>query len=226
MSDSRFVTTTKTKPKDSSEYTVLILASVPGERMRTAPGIGLFPVDNTYLLDLQYKAIREVFPKGDVILISGASIGQIIERCPKGLRILENQNFLGSGETEELRLGLNACVTESVILLCGNVCTDTTALAQIKTRHSSILIDSNNFCEKEIGVTHNNSKAEHLSFGIPDKWCGLLHITGHELTQIRKFANIRTKSDAFLFDAINFSLSHDGLIYTVNNKGSVRRVTK
>lgn len=225
----RFITSTKTPLIDTAKYSVAILASLPLGRSLTGTPISLYPVNNRYnVLGAQYDAIKTVFPKSDVFLITGYNTHQIVGQKPNGLRIIENQKYQTCGEAEEVRLVLNAINTPSVITISGDLLFDETALNQIKTKHSSILIDPSIHDDSVVGTINNKSKLENMSYGIQNKWCGIAHFANKELFSLVQAANVKSKANLCLFELINYIIHHrHGIIYTVeHNAGYIQKVVK
>lgn len=224
----RFITTTKTKPGDSDKYSIVLLASLPQERMVYGPPISLYPVQGyNCVLEMQYHVIRTVFPYGHIYIVVGHNASQIINRCPKDIHIIENQRYEEFGETEELKLAINATITDSVITIGGNMVFDEQILTQAKTIHSSVIIDSESTDDGAVGVINNHSRLENLAFGLPKKWCYISHLMGKELDAMKSFVNTKSKSNLCMFEAINAITSKRGIIYTVErNKGLLQRIHK
>lgn len=224
----RFITTTKTKQIDSSNYSVVLLSSIPQERMVYGPAISLYPVNSTdTVLDAQYSAIRSIFPKSSVFLVVGHNASQVINRCPKGIHIIENQKYDECGECEELKLGVNASITDNIVVICGNIIFDEMALLQIKTNHSSVIIDRNSNDTGAIGLIDNQSRLESMSFGLADKWCGISLFRDKELSSLKSIVNTKSKSNICLFEVINGIITRKGIIYTIQHRqGSIQRIHK
>lgn len=224
----RYITTTKSQSNDSDKYSIILLASLPQERMVYGPPISLYPIQGyDSVLQMQCRVIRNVFPNGHIYIIVGHNANQIITKCPKDVHILENQKYNEFGEIEELKLGINAAITSSVITISGNIVFDEKILGQAKTPHSSIIIDSTSNDDGAVGIINNQSRLENMAFGLPTKWCYISHFVGKELDGIRGFVNIRNKSNLCMFEAINAITSKRGIIYTVErNDGLLQRIHK
>ena len=225
----RYITTTKNKQIDSGKYSILILASIPYEKMSYGPPVSLYQINAAQkLIDVQLEAISTCFPKSDIFMIAGHGISQIIPYKPKNLRVIENQKFEETGEVEELRLGLNSIVTESVITISANMIFNDITLNQVKTGHSSILVSSKIEEDGSVGtIVNTKSRLTNMGFGIPNKWCYISHFTGKELDILLNFVNTRSKANLCMFEAINSVINRHGLIYTVeHNNGLLKRIFK
>lgn len=224
----RFITTTKTPTIDSAKYSVIILSSIPvGRGLYTTP-ISMYPVNNREtVLDNQYNSIRNVFPRSDVLIVSGYNTNLIAVRKPKEVRLIENQNYTESSEVEEARLGVNATNTESVIFISGNILFSDETLNQIKTRPSAILIDRKSEEDGSVGTTDDKSKLENMSYGLMNKWCGISHLTGKELELFKHMVNAKSKTKLCLFEIFNLLIRKGSTIYTIDhNVGFLQRNIK
>lgn len=224
----RFITTTKIKQSDSSNYSIILLSSIPQERMLYSPPISLYPVDShNNVLSYQHKIIKAVFPKSEIFLVVGHNSSQVINKCPRDIHIIENQRWNELGEAEELKLGINATITESIIIISGNMIFDTSTLSQIKTTHSSILVNNKVNDDGAIGTINNNSKLENMAFGLDNKWQYISHFNGKELELLRSICNTKTKANLCSFECINKVINRGGIIYTIqHSEGFIQRIHK
>lgn len=226
--NNRFTVPIKSKTNDSSNTTVLILASIPNDRMKTMPSVSLMMVDKqNNVIDIQVEAIRTVYPKSDIILVTGHDATQVIEHRPTCVRIVENQMYETRGENEELRLALNNSTTDNILIISGNCIFNANALQHLKNHASCTLIDKNNQIDKDsLGVISNNSRVENIAYGVMDKWCYITYLEAREVRIIKKFASAKNKANMCLFEAINYVTSHGGIINTVGQQnGYLRRIT-
>lgn len=226
--NNRFTVPIKSKSNDSANTTVIILASIPNDRMKTMPSVSLMMVDKqNHVIDIQVEAIRTVFPKSDIVLVTGHDATQVIEHRPTCVRIVENQMYESRGENEELRLGLNNSTTDNTLIISGNCIFNSNALQHLKNHASCTLIDKRQQIDKDsLGVISNNGRVENIAYGVMDKWCYITYLEARETKILRKFASAKNKSNMCFFEAINYVTSHGGVINTVGQQnGYLRRIT-
>ncbi len=221
----RFIVPIKPVSQDSSNITVVILASTPNPRMKTMPPVSLMTVDKQHnVLDLQVESIVAAYPQAQIVLVAGHDIGQVVDRRPKNVRIVENPLYEMTGEVDELRLGLNNVTTEHVIIIDGNVIFNAAAIKQLRGHGSCTLVDRSNQIDKDcLGVISNNSKIENIAFGVQDKWCYITYLQNKEFTILRRFINVRSRGKLCVFESLNYVTSHGGLIYAVGQSGGYLR---
>jgi len=224
----RFTVPIKKKSNDSSNVTVVLLASIPNPRMKTMPSVSLLNIDKQHnVIDIQVEAIRAAYPKSDIILVTGHDSNQVIAKRPNGVRIIENQLYNDCGENEEIRLALNNSITECILLINGNCIFNASCLQQLRGHGSCTLVDTKGQMDSDsIGVIANGSKVENLAYGIESKWCYVSYIEGKEYDLLKKFSSLRNRSNMCMFESINYIVSNGGVIYTVEqNAGYLRKIS-
>lgn len=223
----RFILPIKPALTDSSNISVVILGSIPNDRMKTMPAVSLMMVNKQQsVIELQYESISAAYPKSEIILVSGHDSQQVIDKRPKRIRIVENQLFQECGEIEELKLAVNNVTTDSILIIKGNTIFDSNAIKQLRNHGSCTMIDRKDQMTKDsLGVISNSSKLENIAYGIEDKWCYTTYLEGKEFSMLRKFVNMRAKSKMCLFEALNYIVSNGGLIYCVGqHEGYLRQI--
>jgi hypothetical protein len=224
----RFTVPTKPKLGDTSNITAVILSSIANDRMKTMPPVSLMMVDRQHtVLDVQIEAIRTVFPKCEIALVVGHDAQQVIDKKPNYVRVIENVNHETLGEVEELRLAINNCVTDNIILISGNCIFNANALQHLRGHSSCTLVDKKNQIDKDsLGVISNGGRVENIAYGVQDKWCYITYLESREQTILRKFVSVRNRSNLCMFEGINYVLSNGGQIYAIGQQdGYLRRVT-
>lgn len=215
------------KPKDSSNVTCIILASMSLQGMKSMPSISLMSINKQQnILDVQIESVIATFPKAEIILVVGHDSNDVLNHKPKFVRAVENLLFDERGEGEEIRLSLNNTTTDSVLLIGGNCVFNSDAIQQLKGHGSCTLIDGKGQIDKDsLGVIHNNNRVENIVYGVSDKWCYITYLEGRELSLLRKFVSMRNRSNMCMFEAINYIINNGGVIYTVKqNNGFLRRI--
>ena len=223
----RFTVPIKPKGSDSSNTTALILASIANERMKTMPPVSMMLVDSQHtVLDCQIEAIKTIYPNCDIILIVGHESQRVIESRPKNVRIVENKLYDSAGEAEEIRLGINNCITDNILLVDGNCLFNADALQHLRGHGSCTLIDKNEQMAKDsLGVISHNSKVENIAYGVQDKWCYISYLESKEHNILKRFTAVKNRCNLCTFECLNYVLSHNGQIYSVGqSNGFLRRI--
>lgn len=227
--ETRFVTTTKYPVTDSSKISIVLYGSRAIDRMKAYGNKSLLPITKTQnVIDIQLEAIHTVFPKSEVIIVSGFDVEKIIKNRPQLTKIIENVRFEDSNETEDIKIALNAITNNRVITISSDVILNSQALIHLKDRGSCVLVDyKNQFSNEDIGATWTESRLEMLSFGIPNKWCHVAQFSGKELDLLRKFSLSRGKGSTMLYEGINFVITNGGKMTTCpQSTGYCRKIEK
>lgn len=212
INETRFITTTKTLPLDSSKISIVIYGSRPIDRMKSHGHKSLLPITKTQnIIDIQLEAIRTIFPRSEVVIIGGFEISQLIRHRPHLTKIIENYNFYDTNDIEDIRIALNAITNNKIITISSDVIMNSQSLLQLRDRGSCVLVDyKNQFSNEDVGATWTDTKLEMLSFGIPNKWCHIAQFCEKELELLKKFALSRGKNSMMLYEGINFVITHGG----------------
>lgn len=197
----RFTTTTRKDLKLEPLY-VVILAGTLGYREKSKGPKILQSHNGETILDLQTKVIRNAYPKAHISVTTGFQADKIIRSKPEDVHIIENQLWEGLNTTEEVRLYLNSVSANRVLFIDGSVYFSQHAI-QITSTPSVFYYKSND--EKEIGIHVENNNVIHLSYGLEDKWAGLLYLEGKSLDTFKKICS-RENSKLCLFETINLLL--------------------
>jgi hypothetical protein len=191
----RFTAPVKQVPGVTVDLSVIVLSSTINHKMGTYGAKFDHETKTEKLFDLQCRLIKEVFPKSEIILGVGKDYHKANRNLREkwfdsGIRMVENQLWQETSETETLRLAMNVCPTASrVLFVSGDVYFDKSALSFLDASQSSTTyyMDQN---EDEIGLNFDLDKKFKLNgvgFDFRAKWSNILYVTGHELNTLRKF---------------------------------------
>lgn len=200
---------TRTPKVQNDQIAVIILAANISYGMKSYGPKSLLAINNTTtLLEYQIELIRQSFPKSDIILVTGFSAEKMIKKRPLGVRIVENQLFETTNESEQIRLALNCCLSDSVLLIKDSVIFNAETFKNISQNGSCIIYDSQNKFEKnDIGVTVVDGYGTIFSYDIPTKWCHIVYLTGKDLQFIKWLCSNKENSKLYTFELLNMLLS-------------------
>jgi len=209
--NTRFLTTIKKSGagKDRErKLSVILLNGSPGYRMRSYGPQCLFKINNNItVLDNQIGIIKECYPNSEIIITLGFDAERVIKRGIKGVRYIENQLFETTNIIEEIRLALNNCETEDVLIIYGDIIFDKNAIDNI-TKYGSCIVctGKSNINKDDIGATIIDGKLTQLSYGLEPKWGYIFYLTGNELGVFRNICSNKEQSMIYPFEAINMTL--------------------
>ncbi len=211
-----------------NELAVIILGADVSPRKKSQGAKSLIPLSPKWnIVEMQLDAIKTIFPKADIILVTGFQSQQVISK-KYPVRIIENPFYEETSDVEQIRLALNATLNNKVLIVGGDLAFDAPSLMGVSNHGSNVLfndartLDSDDPC---IGVVHNNNVVENLVYCTPNKWLHTLYIEGKELEMLRKFVRNKERSKLLFFEAINYIVSSSGLIRAVAQRsGTMYRV--
>lgn len=213
---SRFTSPVK-KQDFGDDITFIILSSGIIPRNKNAGAKSLYPVDkHSVVLDVQYSAIRNSFPKAEIVLVIGHMANSVINfknnNNKYDVKIVENTMFETSGQLEELRLALNI-VNNKKVFIVGDVIFNSQAIKQVNLNQSSIIFDQKgNFGDDDVGCTFQGMILQNTSHGVPNKWSKIVYLRDVELDHLRRIANNRQKARLMINEAINYVVNCGGTI--------------
>jgi len=209
--NTRFLTTIKKSGagKDRErKLSIILLNGTPGYRMKSKGPKCLLKIDNNVtVIDNQVEILKACYPNSEIIVTVGFDADKIIKKNVKHVRYVENQLFETTNIVEEIRLGLNNCETEDIMIIYGDVVFDTNSIDNITKNGSCIVCASKTNMDKDdIGATIIDGKLTQLSYGLEPKWGHIVYLTGNELGVFRNLCNDREKVMCYPFELINMTL--------------------
>lgn len=212
---------------ENKEITILILGADVAQRKKSHGPKSLLALGTKWnIIEAQLDAIKTVFPKADIVLVTGFQSQAIVAKHYP-VRIVENPFFEETSDVEQIRIGLNATLSDKVLIIGGDVAFDAPALMNIASHKTSILFDEvSKNDDDSVGITHNNNVLENMSYSIPNKWLHTLFIEGRELEMLKKFVRNKERSKLLFFEAVNYLVNNNALIRAIpQQNGAMYKVT-
>lgn len=212
MSKNRFIHNIKSS---SSSDTFIILGAGVGRRMRNYGCKSLLKYKEKKILDHQIDNIKSFSKNADIIFVGGFEIEKVI-KGNHDCRIIENQLFESTNSVESLRLGINASKISNLFIIHGDIVFTPSAL-NIPNRNMAFLAKG---CEESIdkdkvGISHQEDKVLHLSYGLEDKWSQIVYIPYNHFISVKHQAN-KTSKKLTTYEFINL-LNEDIDFYIYEN---------
>jgi len=231
------IVSAKKKTKEKKEklspdlVTVILLCDSSGYRMKSYGPVSLVTINDTKLIDLQIRCIKNVFENFEIILCVGFDAEKICKyiRSEHGdtrIRIVENQLHNVSNSCESLRLSLNNTTNNKIVVCDGNLVLNEECLKSIDTNYSCVLVEENPCENLEIGLNIDDKRiVQHLSYGANNTWSEIFFLHGVEI--IESLRRIVTKYDSktrFVFESINELIKMKYEVKSVFNKHKVLKI--
>jgi len=179
--------TAPTKSKNNKlDMTVIILSAGIGSRIKSNEPRSLIKIGTKTLLEHQIDLINNNLNNHEIIGVFGYAIEKIIRKVYGKVRVVENQLYENTNNSESLRLAVNNASRRNIMFFHGDLYFNDAVFKYIDFKKSFLVVDRKEMMKsKEIGVTIQNNKATILSYGLPTKWCQIAFITGKELKILR-----------------------------------------
>lgn len=187
----REITSTIKHDNNKSDLAVIILSAGVGSRIKSNEPRSLIKIGKKTLIEHQIDVLNNSIDQHEIVGVFGYSIEKIIKKIRGKIRIVENQIYDTTNNSESLRLAVNNTNKNNILFFHGDLYFNDKTLLECKYKKSFLLVDNKGMMKsKEIGVTIQNNKATILAYGLPTKWCQIAFITGKEL---RILKNILSK---------------------------------
>ena len=221
---SRFIVPAKKSPSGTAEHkklSVIIPVAGMGHRMKSYGPKCLFPTSkNRTILERTLTNVKKVFPYSEIIVIVGFEADKIIKTLPSYVRVVENQLYEQTNIVESLRLALNNCIHDNVLIIHGDLIFNIYTLNDITSEGSCAIVDTQDrFGNNEIGVNIFDNKITNFSYGLSSKWAQIIYLTGNELDSFKNLCSQRDKNKMYMFEILNMVIDQKGSIQAREPKG-------
>ena len=203
---------TTIRPKQNRKYSIIIPAAGMGHRMKKYGPKSLIKLnDKQTILQRQIQLIEQTFRWFEIILVTGFDAEKVNKVIPCKVKTIHNTRYRDKNIVYSLKLGLDACSTENVIIIYGDLVFNKAAI-DVPLNEESCAVISNHMKEEEIGCAINDRYLQHMFYGISDKWAQILFLKGYELKLMKDFADNEKNHACFGFEAVNYILENNGII--------------
>jgi len=182
----RQITASISAENNKNDMTVIILSAGVGSRIKSNEPRSLIKIGSKSLIEHQIDIINSNINNQEIVGVFGYNIEKIIKKISGKLRVVENQIYHETNNSESLRLAVNNTNKRNILFFHGDLYFNEKVFSNLNYKKSFLLVDNKDMMKpKEIGVTIQNNKATVLSYGLPTKWCQIAFVTGKELKMLR-----------------------------------------
>jgi hypothetical protein len=195
------ITSTKRKLNKNENLVVAILGATKAPRMGNfGAKLNIVMPDNQTLLHHQINFVQKQWSPTEIYVSVGYDADRVIAKRPPGIRFIENNKWDETGEVEELRLILNCCNPDKLVIVCGDIYVSGVIIPSTTDSFSLSLTNQDDL--NQIGTKNENEFLNMFSFAFPTKFLGLIQLCGNELIYIRKLIN-RERSKFALWELLD-----------------------
>lgn len=213
---SKYITSTKHNQKDEPLY-VGILAGTIGYREKVKGAKILNQFGKTTVLENQCNTIRHFDTNSKVSITVGFQADKIIRTRPAETSIIENRLYEEENTAEEIRLLLNSINPYRLLLVDNAVIFEHHDLIEICQTSSIITYISDN--DEDVGVYSEDDKVINFSFGLKNKWTGLVYLEGRTLDIFKKIIT-RETTKLMLHELLNILIDRKGELNVIDGSKS------
>ena len=209
---------TASGPKQNRKYSIIIPAAGQGTRMKKYGPKPLIKVNqSSNIFDRQFKIIDSVFRWREVILVGGFQYDKIERTIPSKVKLIENKDYEDTNVIHSIKLGLEKCTTNNIIIIYGDLIFNKYAL-NVPYNMDSLVIISDTMKDEEIGCTIDKGHIEQMFYGINNKWAQILFLQEKELNLMWEFVYTQNNQNCYGFEAVNYIIGRGGKFLAVKPK--------
>lgn len=204
-----------------SELTVVIATAGLGRRMKSYGPKALIEVSGKQtILGRQLALVKARFPQADVVVVAGFEAERVAKVLPPGVRLVENEHYEETNAARSVVMALRASSCRRALVLHGDLVFNDRTLEGLPEDRSCVLVDTKGqIRETEVGCNVVGGLVTHFEFGLPARWCQIMHLAGRELALFRKLASGSARRRHFSFEVLNDLLEQDGALHAVEPHG-------
>lgn len=194
------ITSTKRKAKPENTIVAILGASKAPRMGNYGAKLSIGMPDNQTLLHHELNFAQRVWSPSEVYVSIGYDADRVLAKRPPGVRFIENNRWEDTGEVEELRLILNCCNPEKLIIVLGDIYISNVGVIPNVAESYSLSLEGDDV--NQIGVKDEEGHLSLFSFLFTSKFLGIVQLSGVELGLIRKLIN-RERSKFALWELLD-----------------------
>ena len=207
-------------PDKQKRYAIIIPAAGCGYRLNSTEPKCMINVGGQTIIHRQLQNINSVFPKGEIIIVTGHRAEYIEERIPQNIKRVRNNDFDKTNVIYSVGLALEQVTCDAILVIYGDLVFNKTMINLPFGKESSLVI-SKTMSSKEIGVNIEGDKVVNLFYELPHKWSQISYYTGKELVLLREIACDVANKRMYGFECINRILDMGGKFKALTPKNGV-----
>ena len=217
------ITKTGAGVEEKKPLSVIIPAAGMGHRMKSYGPKCLLPANNKdTILQKIVKNIQREYPYSDIVVVTGFESEKVIKSLPHNIRIVENNDYETTNTVESIRVGINACATDNVLIVYGDLVFNVYSIRNITSNGSCAIIDSKSqFKNEEVGVTVVDDKVTRFAYGLQKKWSQIAFFENEEFKMLKDLCSDKRKNKLYPFELFNFMIGKGCTIKSIEPKGMI-----
>jgi len=217
------ITKTGAGVEKNKPLSVVIPAAGMGHRMKSYGPKCLLPANNKdTILEKIVNNVKREYPYSDIVVVTGFESDKVIKSLPPNVRVVENNHYETTNTVESIRVGINACITDNVLIVYGDLVFNVYSIRDITNSGSCAIVDSKSqFKSEEVGVTVVDGKITRFAYGLPKKWSQIAFFENEEFKMLKDLCSDKRKSKLYPFELFNFMIVRGCTVKSIEPKGMI-----
>lgn len=191
---------------------IIIFGDKFQKRMKSKGCVGLYKVKNTHLVAYQYKTIKKIFPKSNIIYVYGFDHKKFISTLKEYSELYKDITLIYNDHHENNYGGsinlVKQHLNDNTILMFGDYLVDDKTLLNFKNHinNSTVIVTNNK--KNKLGCVVNNSNVQNIFYDLDNTIEEIYYICRNDigiLNSILDDSNIPI-NNMFIFEIINMMI--------------------
>jgi choline kinase len=199
------------------EFSIIIPVAGIGKRMKSYGPKCLILLDNTNILGRQLNILQELYPKSDIVIVTGFEHNKInnfvnewkFKRVlgSKEVKTIHNKHYEDNNVAKSISIATEYCDKNKYLIVYGDLVFNKETLSEIEWDKSGVLLDKNHqFYKDEIGILKNEDKISTFCYGSDIKWSQICYLEENEMESYLNFMDDENRNKFFSFEIFNLML--------------------
>ena len=188
-------------------FAFVLLHAGPGKNMRELGPRACLKLRGEALLAAQVRVLRESVPGAEVVVVLGHDASRVAKLVPAGVRVVENENWAGTGTLRSAAVGLRAAPGDAAVVY-GDLVFDHAAVLDLDRPGSVVLVAAD--AGRGVGVNEARGRVTHMDYGRPNQWAQMVRLGAKAAAALVKVAEPPAARGLLLHEGLN-RLADQGL---------------
>lgn len=157
--------------------------------------------DGRTIIRRQLDIISQVYPEAEVVLVLGYEVESIEPFLPDSVRVVENENYMETGNSRSIAMGLRITRSKRVLVLYGDLFFGPVFLRETVGSGSTVYYTRKH--QEGVGLTVEGDRLVRLDYGLTNQWTRTFALEGRELDAYRRLGNTKERRSHMAFEMIN-----------------------
>lgn len=186
---------------------IIILGDKFQKRMKSKGCVGLIKINNKSIVQYQYRVLRQVFPKANIVYVYGFESKRFYSFVTKndGLHndmiSIYNANYDRFNSAYSLYLA-NSFLNEDTLVMFGDtILSKKTFNKFVANDQSKIFISKKQ--KYKLGCIINGSKIENISYDLENYLANIYYLSKTDSMTIKNILDNHSNHNCFIFEVVN-----------------------